>query len=56
MTPIIVRGNATAEEVAAVLALLSTRRPEEAPDGYRQWRATRLKSLQRKAFAERGEA
>lgn len=56
MTPITVRGNATAEEVAAVLALLSTRRAEEEPDGYRQWRATRLKSLRRKAFPERGEA
>lgn len=56
MSTITVHGNATAEEVAAVLALLSARQPDVEPDGYRQWRATRLKALRHKAFADTREA
>lgn len=52
MSPVTVQGSATAEEVAAVLALLASRHTEKAEDGYRQWRATRLKALRRKAFGE----
>lgn len=55
MSSITLRGNPTEEEVAAVLALLSSRRAEE-PDGYRVWRATRLKALRHKAFSEDGTA
>jgi hypothetical protein len=49
MRAVTVHGNPTAEEVAALLALLSARQADEEPDGYRQWRATRLKALRRKA-------
>ncbi|HEV7203967.1 MAG TPA: hypothetical protein VGN18_05115 [Jatrophihabitans sp.] len=39
-----VRGGATAEELAVVLALV--RRPREArPDAFARWRATRLAAL-----------
>jgi len=44
-----VRGNATAEDVVAVLAALSTR-PEEpmGPDaGYQAWRRVRIEALRR---------
>jgi hypothetical protein len=44
-TAITVRGNASAEELAAVLAIVSSGpRPS---DGYRRWRATRLAALRR---------
>ena len=53
MRAVTVHGNPTAEEVAALLALLSARPADEEPDGYQLWRATRLKALRRKAFDER---
>jgi hypothetical protein len=53
MRAVTVHGNPTAEEVAALLALLSSRQLDEEPDRYRQWRATRLKALRRKAFDDR---
>jgi hypothetical protein len=40
-----VRGGATAEEVAAVLALLTRSEPAPPPDPYRRWRQTRLAAL-----------
>lgn len=41
-----VRGAATAEEVAAVLAVLARAgRDEPAADGYVRWRATRRRAL-----------
>ena len=41
-----VRGNATAEELAVVLALV--RRPRETPpDALARWRATRLAAMKR---------
>lgn len=41
-----VDGNATAEELAVVLALV--RRPREAaPDAFTRWRATRLAAIRR---------
>ena len=55
MSAITVHGNATAEEVAAVLALLSARQPSAEPDAYRVWRTTRLKALRRKDFADTRE-
>jgi len=43
-----VRGAATAEEVAAVLAVLArTGRDEPGDDGYERWRATRRRALRR---------
>ena len=41
---LVVRGVATAEEVAAVLAVLS-RTGETAEDGYLRWRATRRRAV-----------
>ena len=44
----IVRGNATPEEIAAVLAALQragANAPVRAPDGYARWRRTRLAAL-----------
>jgi hypothetical protein len=43
MTDVQVRGRATAEEVAAVLAVL--RRDAPPPDAYARWRRTRLAAL-----------
>jgi hypothetical protein len=44
-TEISVHGNASDEELAAVLAVVSSgTRP---PDGYRRWQATRLAALRR---------
>jgi len=40
-----VRGGATPEELAAVLAVLRRRRPEVS--AYEKWRATRLAALRR---------
>ncbi|MCW2646342.1 MAG: hypothetical protein QOF87_3645 [Pseudonocardiales bacterium] len=40
-----VRGNATAEEVAAVVALMSHRDRAAEPDRYTEWRRTRLAAL-----------
>jgi hypothetical protein len=37
-----VRGNATAEELAAVLAVVAQREAPSRPDGYERWRAGRL--------------
>lgn len=44
-----VRGNATADEVAAVLAALSKRATDQArePDRYERWRRTRLAAVSR---------
>jgi hypothetical protein len=46
--PILVRGNATPEEVAAVLAVV-TSRSDAAPDPYTRWRQGRLAALRRSA-------
>jgi hypothetical protein len=54
MNDVTVHGNPSAEEVAAVLALLSSRQVDDEQDGYRQWRATRLKALRRKASGQFG--
>lgn len=43
---ITVRGNASAEEIAALLATLSRRQVEE-PSRYERWRQTRLAALRR---------
>lgn len=46
----VVRGRPSAEEVAAVLAVLAARRGDgaaAAPTGYAAWRATRLAALRR---------
>ena len=48
--PVVVRGNATPEEVAAVLAALQragAEAPVRAPDGYERWRRTRLTAIAR---------
>jgi hypothetical protein len=42
-----VRGGATAEELAAVLAVLTTSTAAPEPSRYEQWRATRLRALRR---------
>jgi hypothetical protein len=42
-----VRGNATAEELAAVLALVVRPRGTVAPDAFARWRATRLAAMRR---------
>jgi hypothetical protein len=42
-----VRGGATAEELAAVLAVLTGPSPDPAPSRYQQWRATRLQARRR---------
>jgi len=44
-----VLGNASAEELAVVLALVSQREREPAPDRYAQWRRTRLAALRERA-------
>lgn len=43
--PVIVRGHATALEVAAVLASLRPVDAQISPDRYERWRATRLAAL-----------
>jgi len=43
-----VRGNANAEEVAAVLAIVASRAAGE-PDAYTRWRRDRLAALRRDA-------
>ena len=45
--PVIVRGHATALEVAAVLASLRPGDAPTSPDRYERWRATRLAALNR---------
>jgi hypothetical protein len=40
-----VRGNATTDEIAAVLATLSQRLAGRRPSRYEQWRAARIASL-----------
>jgi hypothetical protein len=40
-----VRGNATAEELAVVVALISQLDREPAPDRYTEWRRARLAAL-----------
>jgi acyl-CoA carboxylase epsilon subunit-like protein len=49
-----VRGNASDEELAAVLAVVSS--SSRPADGYRRWQATRLAALRRapSALDERG--
>jgi hypothetical protein len=42
-----VRGNATAEELAAVLAVLAQAERPVAPDAYQRWREIRLAALKR---------
>jgi 2-polyprenyl-6-methoxyphenol hydroxylase-like FAD-dependent oxidoreductase len=46
-SPVVVRGPATAEEVAAVLAALRRSDGRAALDRYERWRATRLAALNR---------
>jgi hypothetical protein len=41
----VVRGDATAEEVAAVVTALSGRRPARVVSGYERWRRGRLRAL-----------
>jgi hypothetical protein len=48
MSSIELPANATDEEVAAVLAVLLGTSGDHAQDGYRRWRATRLKALRDK--------
>ncbi len=43
--PVRVRGQATREEVAAVLAALA--RPADAPSAYERWRRQRLAAIRR---------
>jgi hypothetical protein len=45
MTALVVRGEATAEELAAVVTALSRRRPARAVSGYEHWRRGRLRAL-----------
>lgn len=45
MNDVLVRGGATAEEVAALLAVLARAEPSPAPDPYTEWRRTRLAAL-----------
>jgi hypothetical protein len=45
--PVIVRGHATALEVAAVLASLRPVDAQTSSDRYERWRATRLAALNR---------
>jgi hypothetical protein len=45
--PVIVRGHASALEVAAVLASLRRVDAQTSPDRYERWRATRLAALNR---------
>jgi hypothetical protein len=45
--PVIVRGQATALEVAAVLASLRPVAAQTSPDRYERWRAIRLAALRR---------
>jgi hypothetical protein len=48
MDGVTVHGAATAEEIAAVLAVLSrTAGAEPEPDGYERWRAVRRRALRR---------
>ncbi len=45
MNLLVVRGNATADEVAAVVAVVTRRAPQEYPtDGYTRWRRARIAS------------
>jgi hypothetical protein len=45
MTLVTVRGSASPEELAAVVAALSTRRPAAAVGRYEQWRRARLAAV-----------
>jgi hypothetical protein len=50
MSPqVLVRGNATAEEVAAVLAVVTSRTDVAPDDPYTRWRQVRLAALHRSA-------
>jgi hypothetical protein len=49
MSTITVRGNASDEELAAVVAVLSST-GEQPADGYRRWREQRLNALRHKPF------
>jgi hypothetical protein len=40
-----IRGNATSDEIAAVLVLMSQNPSEDDEDGYARWRRTRLAAL-----------
>jgi hypothetical protein len=53
MTSITVPANATDEEIAAVLAVLLGSGGDRPQDGYRTWRATRLKAIRDKAAQQR---
>jgi hypothetical protein len=45
MTPVVVRGPVTAEELAAVVAALALRRTEAPVPRYERWRRARLAAL-----------
>jgi hypothetical protein len=45
MTRVLVSGNPSAEEVAAVLAVVTSRPAPTPEDAYRRWRRTRLAAL-----------
>jgi hypothetical protein len=45
MSRISVRGNATDEELAAVLAVVSSAEHQPLPDAYARWRAIRLAAV-----------
>ena len=47
MSEVSVRGNATAEELAAVLAVVSRGEAPARPDPYTRWRHTRQAALRR---------
>lgn len=50
---ILIRGTTDEADVAAVLAVLSARRPREfPPTGYEKWRRDRLNALHRKGIGD----
>jgi len=53
-TDVVVRGGATAEEIGAILAVLSRSGDAESPlSGYPQWRRQRLQALARRTNSSR---
>jgi hypothetical protein len=47
MMQVQVRGEASPEEIAAVVAAVTVREPPARPDPLRRWRATRIAALRR---------
>jgi acyl-CoA carboxylase epsilon subunit-like protein len=54
-TGVQVRGNATPEELAAVVAVLTQLERGAEPDRYTQWRRTRLAALRRPQQCQRAD-